>query len=125
MEVDGETGQQGVAGLHQAVQIVPPAMAADLAFEIAPDPLDQIEPGRIGRRPGRAQAGPETLPVLAQLVALVVADGVEHHDGGRAIIGQPRPQVVEGGGRGRWSREVAKAAPSVVGLVWWMSRPLA
>jgi hypothetical protein len=60
MEVDGEVTQQGVSGLLQSVEIVPPAMVGQLGLEIAPEALDEVAVWRVGRQKG----GLETL-VLA------------------------------------------------------------
>lgn len=49
MEVDFQVGQERVGRLHEAVEVVPPAMAGELRFQVAPQTLDQVELRRIGR----------------------------------------------------------------------------
>ena len=45
MEVDGEAIEQGLGGLLEAFEVVPPAVAGELVFEVAPEALNQIEFG--------------------------------------------------------------------------------
>jgi hypothetical protein len=49
MELGSEVVEQDRGCRFEGVQIGPPAMAAQLVLEIAPDPLNQIQFGRIRR----------------------------------------------------------------------------
>jgi hypothetical protein len=41
MEVDFERGEEGLSRLREALEVVPPAMAGELALEVAPQALNQ------------------------------------------------------------------------------------
>src|SRR5690348_4409569 len=47
MEMNFESGEQGLGCLLEACQVVPPAMARQLVFEVAPQTLDQVELRRV------------------------------------------------------------------------------
>jgi hypothetical protein len=62
-------------------------MARQFIFEIAPEPLNQIELGRIGGQKERLEAVGILPPAFPQGMTLVVANVIEHHDS-RFISGQ-------------------------------------
>jgi hypothetical protein len=43
MEMDFEPSEEGLGRLLEAPEVIPPAMASQLAFAIAPQPLNEIE----------------------------------------------------------------------------------
>jgi hypothetical protein len=47
MEVDGQAIEQGLGGLLEAFEVVPPAMAGEFVFEVTPQALNQVELGRL------------------------------------------------------------------------------
>jgi hypothetical protein len=95
MEVDGEAIEERLGRLLEALEIVPPAMAGELAFEIAPQPLNEVELRRIGgQKEGLDALRVRPLP-LAQRMTLVVADVVEDDDEG--LHGEGGDQLIEEG----------------------------
>jgi hypothetical protein len=92
-------GQQRLGRLDQAVKIVPPAVTSQLLFQIAPEALDQIELGRVGRQKAGLQAVGVASPDRAQRVALVLADVVEDQHGW-FVGGQRLGEVLEEGAKG-------------------------
>ena len=62
MEVDGEAIEQGLGGLLKAFEIVPPPVAGELVFEVAPEALNEIEFRRIGGQKERLDALGVRLP---------------------------------------------------------------
>jgi hypothetical protein len=61
--------------------MVPPAMASQLALQIAPEALDQVELGRIGWQEEGLEPIRQMLPVRTHRMAFVVAGVVEHEHG--------------------------------------------
>ena len=49
MEVHFESGEEGLGGLLEPFEVVPPAVASQFAFEVAPQTLNQVEWRRVGR----------------------------------------------------------------------------
>lgn len=94
VEMHLQMGQQLLGRLEQAVEVVPPPMAGELLLHIAPQALDQIELRRIGGQEERLQSVGIAPPDLAQRMALVVADIVEH-DNGRFVSWQRPGEVVQ------------------------------
>ena len=120
MEVHLRRGQKRLGRLHQAVEVIPPAMAGQVLLQVAPQPLDQIELRRIGRQEERLESFGQALPVDAQLMALVVADVVEHEH--RWFICRERVgQVVEEGREARFPFCARSFATSPVR--WHSPRP--
>lgn len=107
-----EVRQERFGRLDQALHDILPAMTSDarvpvattvtlgeLLLDIPPEPLDQIELGRVGQHKERFEPGGVVSPHLAQCMAFVVADIVEdQHD--RLVGGQRLGEVVEEGGEG-------------------------
>jgi hypothetical protein len=48
MERNFEPGEEGVGGLLEPLEVVPPAVAGELAFEVAPQTLTEVELRRVG-----------------------------------------------------------------------------
>ena len=48
MELDVESGEEGFCGLLEPCEVVPPAMARQCAFEVAPEALNEVELRRVG-----------------------------------------------------------------------------
>jgi hypothetical protein len=96
MEVDLQVSQERRGRLEKAVEIVPPAMAGHLRLQVAPQALDQVEVGRIGRKEEGLEPIREALAVRTDCRARVGAGIVEHHHGWRALR-QCRDEVVEEG----------------------------
>src|SRR5215469_1759132 len=78
MEVHCERGQKRRGRVHQAVEVIPPTMAGQVLLQVAPQSLDQIELWGIGWQEEWLEVFGQALPMGAQLMALVVADVVEH-----------------------------------------------
>lgn len=80
VEVHRQGGEQCLGRLQQAVEIVPPAMARQLLFQVAPEALDQIELRRIGGQEEGFQTVGVAPPPRTQRMTLVVTDVVQHDD---------------------------------------------
>lgn len=93
VEMHGEVSEQYLGRLLESFEVVPPAMAAQLVLQEAPDALHQIEVRRVRRQPERLAALGVALPAGAQCAALVIADVVEH-DHRRHMGRQRRSEVV-------------------------------
>ena len=48
MEVDFEPAEQRLSCVLEPFEVVPPAMAGELVFEVAPEALNQVELRRVG-----------------------------------------------------------------------------
>jgi hypothetical protein len=79
MDVDVEPSEDGLGCLLQAVQIVPPARAGKLVFEVAPQALDEIELWCVGGQKERLELRRMGAPPLAQRTASVIASVLEHN----------------------------------------------
>jgi hypothetical protein len=91
MEMDLKARQEGLSCLDEPVEIVPPAVAGQFLFHIAPETLDQVELRGVDRQPEGVEAVGKRLPSRTQFVALVVAGIVKHQDhgfAGRQRLGQ-------------------------------------
>jgi hypothetical protein len=71
----------------------PPAVVAELVLEVAPDALDEVELGRIGRKSQGADEVVVGDPPAAECVAGVVADVVEDHD--HLSVGKRGRQLIQ------------------------------
>jgi hypothetical protein len=99
VEVNLEVGQERLGRVEEAVAVIPPAMTGQLLLHIAPEPLDQIELGRIGGQKERLQTAGVAPPDLAQRMTLVIAHVVEDEHGW-CVGGQRLCQVLEEGAEG-------------------------
>ena len=48
MEMDIVPGEEGLGRLLEPFRIGPPAMTDEFTFEVAPQPLNEVELGRVG-----------------------------------------------------------------------------
>jgi hypothetical protein len=78
MEVNCEPSEEGLGGLLEAVEIVPPAMTSELVLEVAPQALNHVELRRIGRQKEWLELVCMGAPPLAHSKTLVIARIVEH-----------------------------------------------
>ena len=99
MEPSPEVGQQVCGGALQRRSIGPPAMAAELVFEVAPDALHQVQLRSVRRQPQRPHPVVMSHPPVLGQPPLVVADIVQHDDHG--AIRERRHQMIEEGDEGR------------------------
>lgn len=96
MEVDFQISQECRGRRHQVVAIVPPAMAGQLRLEGAPQPLEEVELGRVRRQEEGLEPVSEAQPMRAHRMTRVVA-GVVEHDHGRFVGRQRLNEVVQQG----------------------------
>src|SRR5262249_13553940 len=100
MDMELESGQEGLGGLNEPVEIVPPAVAGQLLLHIAPEALDEVELRGVSRQPEGLEPVSVLLPPSAQGNTLVVARIVEHQDRGfpcRQLLGKVLEEVQERG----------------------------
>jgi hypothetical protein len=56
MKMDLKAGQEGLGRVDETVEVVPPAMAGQLLFRIAPHAFDQVELRGVGGQPAGVEA---------------------------------------------------------------------
>ena len=94
MERHFEPGEQRLGRLLEACENVPPAMAGELALEVAPEALKEFELWRVDRQRERLALVCMGAPSVLHGVALVVARVIEHYHE-RLVSRQRVGQLVE------------------------------
>jgi hypothetical protein len=75
-----EVGQQACRGALQRGSIGPPAMAAELLLDVAPDTFHEVQLGCIRRQPQATHPVVMRHPPVLGKPTLVIADIVQHDD---------------------------------------------
>jgi len=99
MEMDFESGEEDLGSLLEPLEIIPPAVAGQLSFEVAPQALNQVEWRCVGGQKEWLELLCVGAPPLAHSKTRVIARIVEH-DHQRLSGGNCLEELLEEGHEG-------------------------